>query len=314
MITDFHILPYVKDSISYIYIEHAVIVQRDSSIVAVKSSGVIPVPIASLICLLLGPGVSITHAAIKAIADCGCMVVWCGMSGTRFYAAGQAETRNARNLLRQAKFCMDEKLHMLVVRRMYEIRFPDINCSGFTLQQIRGMEGIRVRKSYQMASKLWGIKWNSRSYKKDGWDESDPVNRALSAGNFMLYNVCHAAIFSLGYSPALGFVHVGKMRSFVYDIADLYKANTTIPAAFEAVQKNSSSPEVEVRRLLRGYFQRIELLKRISKDIGMLFEFDTEEHEDALLTGNLWDVGGVELDGGRNYSGEEVIFGGSNSN
>lgn len=109
-------LPKLSDSISYLYIEHAIIEQDNTAIVAIQKDGRIPIPIASMTCLLLGPGTSVTHAAIRAICENGCMAIWCGEGATRFYAAGTGETRSAQNLLHQAKVCMDEEMHMAAVR------------------------------------------------------------------------------------------------------------------------------------------------------------------------------------------------------
>ena len=216
-------LPKPEDSISYIYIEHAIIERHDSAIIAIQDVGKTPIPIAAMTCLLLGPGTKITHAAIRALCDNGCMAIWCGENGTRFYAAGVGETRSAKNLLRQAHMCMDADSHLNVAVRMYQIRFPHTKTDGMTLQQLRGMEGIRVRKAYELASRMTGVKWQKRTYKPEDWQAADAINRALSEANAMLYGLCHAAIVSLGYSPGLGFVHTGKQLSFVYDIADLYK-------------------------------------------------------------------------------------------
>lgn len=163
---NFEELPRLKDSISYLYIEHAVIQQDNLSIVAIDQNGTTPIPIASVTCLLLGPGVKITHAAIRAICNNGCMAIWCGEHMGRFYASGIGETRSSKNLLKQAAACMDEKRHMEAVRRMYQLRFPNIQTEGLTLQQIRGMEGIRVRKAYALAAKTTGITWKNGLIKR----------------------------------------------------------------------------------------------------------------------------------------------------
>ncbi len=300
-------LPKLRDSISYFYVEHAIIDQSDSSIILHRITEDIPVPVSALTCLMIGPGTKITHAAVKTICENGCMVVWCGENGARFYAYGQGETRSAKNTLIQAKCCMDEELHMLIVRRMYEMRFPKMDCKNMTLQQIRGLEGIRVRKAYQAAAKLNGIPWKKRSYKNTDWDASDNINRALSAANAILYSVCQASICSLGYSAALGFVHTGKMLSFVYDIADLYKAETTIPAAFEAVKKDAKNPEAHVREICRKYFHNAKIMQRIANDLGKLFEDIDNEQLEAKNTGDLWDDNVGSVDGGVNYADEGYI-------
>ena len=306
---DLQELPRLSDSISYLYFEHAVIEQQDSSIVVIRKNEQIPVPIAALTCLMLGPGVSITHSAVKSIADNGCMIVWCGERASRFYAFGMGETRSAKNLLLQARLCMDEAAHMRVVRRMYEIRFPEMNCSGMTLQQIRGMEGIRVRKAYQIASKASGVPWKSRSYKQTDWNDADSINRALSSANSVLYSVCQAAIISLGYSPALGFIHTGKMLSFVYDIGDLYKAVTTITAAFEAVKNDPEDVERGARIFCRKYFHNIHIMRRIAKDIAWIFGETVNEQIESSATGDLWETGGTTVHGGQNHAGEADIHG-----
>jgi CRISPR-associated protein Cas1 len=240
------------------------------------------------------------------------MVLWMGEGGVRFYAQGMGETRSSRNLLRQSRLVSDELLRLRVVRRLYEMRFPEPLDPELTLQQIRGKEGIRVRESYARASRETGVEWAGRSYKRTSWAEADPVNRALSSANSCLYGVCHAAIVSAGYSPALGFIHTGKMLSFVYDIADLYKAEITVPAAFEAAAEGSYNLETRVRRRCRDYFHRERLLQRIVPDIeramavddlaiGQAVDFDTPDNP----PGGLWDPGSGSVVGGVNWSDDQ---------
>ncbi|GHS89260.1 CRISPR-associated endonuclease Cas1 2 [Synergistales bacterium] len=307
------ILPKLRDSLSFLYVEHAIIEQDAMAIVMIRKDERTPIPIASITTLMVGPGVSITHAAIRAISDNGCMVIWCGERASRFYASGTGETRSAANLLLQARLCVDDEGHMEVVRRMYTRRFPNMDCIGMSLQQIRGLEGIRMREAYKMASKTSGVKWEKREYKTEDWDDSDDINRALSYANVILYGVCHAAIISLGFSTGLGFVHTGKMLSFVYDVADLYKAETTIPAAFSAVaqwlrtRKDESRGELDrtVRVQCRQVFNAQKILKRIPDDIAWIFSMERgSEGVDALTTGNLWDDDGT-VQGGKNYAGEK---------
>lgn len=297
-------LPKLRDSISYLYIEHAVIERDENAIVAISKEGKTPIPVSGVTCLLLGPGTNVTHAAIRVMAECGCMVIWCGEGVGRFYASGLGETRSAANVLAQAKACMDDALHMAAVREMYAIRFPGVDTSRMTLQQVRGMEGIRVKKAYALAAKAAGVQWKKRTYKRDEWDAADPVNRALSVANSLLYGVCHAAIVSLGFSPALGFIHTGKQLSFVYDIADLYKTETTIPAAFEVAGRKDhiESFDREVRLICRKYFHKTRLLSRIPEDISRIMNAVPEEHTNDLGAGNLWDNEKGSVDGGYSFA------------
>ena len=256
---------------------------------------------------MLGPGVSITHAAIKAICDSGCTVMWCGESASRFYAVGMGETRSSDQLLLQAKACMNDELHMHVVRRMYLRRFSDMDCSGMTLQQIRGLEGIRVREAYRQFAQQYGVEWRKRDYKTTAGEDSNPINQALSIANTVLYSICQAAIVSLGYSTGLGFIHTGKMLSFVYDIADLYKAECSIPAAFSVVGSGYADLAGEVRTACRRLIKANRVFKRIPEDIAWILQSpSTNEQQDSLAVGNLWSENGTQISGGINHASERI--------
>lgn len=300
------VLPKVRDSWSYLYVEHARIDQEDKGICIHDAKGRVHVPCASLSLLMLGPGTSVTHAAIMTMAEAGCLVAWCGEQGIRFYAQGMGETRSSANLLQQARLWADPEQRMKIVRRMYEMRFREPLDPDLTLRQIRGKEGARVRSAYVRASETYGVPWSGRSYDRSDWDRSDPVNRALSAANACLYGVCHAAIVAMGYSPALGFIHTGKMLSFVYDIADLYKVDISIPVAFEEAAKGNQKLETRVRHRCRDIFAENRLLYRISIDLEYLFDIETAEEVpvdiDMALPGELWDPEGNVV-GGRNFGG-----------
>jgi len=308
-VQDLHVLPKFSDGWSYLYVEHCRIDQEARAIAIHDESGKVPVPCANLALLMLGPGVSITHAAVSVLADHGCLVVWCGEAGVRFYAAGMGETRSAKNFLHQARAWADTDLHMQVVRRLYQLRFSEEFDPGLTLRQIRGMEGVRVREAYANTSRETGVPWSGRSYKRESWGSADPVNRALSAANSCLYGICHAAIVSVGFSPALGFIHTGKMLSFVYDVADLYKAEVSIPAAFHETAEGRDQLERRVRLSCRDRFVSTRLLERIVPDIQSSLKLPkrgmTEEGEafdqDAAAPGALWDPEKGEIAGGRTH-------------
>ncbi|MFO7169861.1 MAG: type I-E CRISPR-associated endonuclease Cas1e [Chloroflexota bacterium] len=309
---DLHILPKVRDSWSYLYVEHSVIEQDDKAIAVFDKEGKTPVPCAALSLLMLGPGTKITHSAIKTLADNGCMVVWTGEQAVRFYAVGMGETRSSANLLRQAAMHADPELRLRVIRRLYELRFPERLDPGLTLKQIRGKEGVRVRDTYAKWSRETGVKWDGRFYKQNDWRRAEPINRALSAANSCLYGVVHAAIVAAGYSPALGFIHTGKMLSFVYDVADLYKAEITIPAAFRCTAAGESRLESRVRHMCRDQIREQRMLERIVDDLGKLFSVDDLDRREAELLdrydarpGGLWDPDVGQVEGGVNYADEE---------
>lgn len=310
-IHDLHVLPKFSDGWSFLYLEHCRVDQEGRAIAFHDQAGKTPVPCANLALLMLGPGVSITHAAISVLADHGCLVAWCGEGGVRFYATGIGETRSAANLLHQARMWAHEGFRMQVVRRLYQMRFSEKFDPAMSLQQIRGMEGVRVRDAYTKAAREFGIPWWGRSYKRGEWDKADPVNRALSAANSCLYGICHAGIVSAGFSPALGFIHTGKMLSFVYDIADLYKTEIAVPVAFRAAAEQRQPLERQVRITCRDQFVSTRLLERIVPDIQFALMLsnptlpDTEFDTDASAPGYLWDDLAGQVEGGRMQGPED---------
>jgi CRISPR-associated protein Cas1 len=283
-----------------------VIEQEDHSIAAFTPDGRITLPAANLSSVVLGPGTRITHAAIKVLADCGAVITWAGTDGLLFYACGQAKTRLSQGIEVQARYWADPALHLQVVRRMYQIRFQETLPATLTLQQIRGKEGVRVRDTYQQLAKTYGVAWNGRQYDRSSWDSADPVNQALSAANAALYAIVLAALHSLGYSPSLGFVHTGKQLSFVYDVADLVKTETSIPAAFEAAVAGAAQVESRARRILRDRCCHDRLQDRLTKILPALFNTQPPEDERAVsdAVGALWDSNGP-VSGGIQYGRDD---------
>jgi len=262
-----HELARFEDRITFLYLEKGRIEQHQTSVAYVTEKETVPIPAANLALLMLGPGTSITHAAIRNLADCNCLVAWCGDEGTRFYSFGRGGTYHSAKLLRQAELYCNLRTRALVVRRMYEKRFGQPLEPGLTLEQIRGREGHRVRNAYRQAAEKFNLKWEGRNYDPNNWDKADPLNRALSAANACLHGIVHAAIVTAGYSPAIGFIHTGKALSFVYDIADLYKVDLIVPMAFEVVAYSENSVEQRARMGSRDLFHDTRLLEKILPDI-----------------------------------------------
>jgi CRISPR-associated protein Cas1 len=241
---------------------------------------VVPVPVESINLIMLGPGTTISHEAIRRIAESRCLVAWTGESGVRFYSAGYAGTYSSRNIIRQAALLSNENEKMKVIRRMYIKRFAEELPDDITLEQMRGKEGYRVRMTYKRLSEEYGVKWSGRNYDQKDWNRGDPVNRALSAANSTLYGIVHAAILASGFTPALGFIHTGKQLSFVYDIADFYKTDITIPVAFTIASQSTTEIERKVRLQLRDTFKETKLIKRIIPDIREVLFGNSDSGED----------------------------------
>jgi CRISPR-associated protein Cas1 len=132
------------------------------------------------------------------------------------------------------------------------------------------MEGLRVRALYAELGVKHGVTWKGRNYDRNNWDTADSINRALSAANASLYSLCASVVCSLGYLPSLGFVHDAGTLPFVYDVADLYKHETSIPAAFVAARQAPDDDGELVRQLLKKNVEEQRILQRMPKDLAML--------------------------------------------
>ena len=295
-------LPRIQDRMTFIYLERCRISRDNGSITVKDNNGITEIPAAAISVLLLGPGTDVTHRAMELIGDAGVTVIWVGEHGVRYYAYGRALTNHATLLLRQAQLVSNEKKHIRVARMMYQLRFPNEDVSKLTMQQLRGREGSRIRSLYREQSRKWNIPWDKRKYQPEDYESGDPVNQALSAGNACLYGLAHAVICALGCSPGLGFVHVGHELSFAYDIADLYKAEITIPIAFEMAAQNADDIGSATRRRVRDELRTGHILDRMVHDIKYLLSDDDWNEEDYQSTLYLWDNVQGELEHGISYA------------
>ncbi|MBO9468777.1 type I-E CRISPR-associated endonuclease Cas1 [Endozoicomonas sp. G2_2] len=255
----------VKERRSMIFIGRGQIDVRDGAFVVIDevNGERMHIPVGTTTCLLLEPGTRVSHAAVKLASTVGTLLIWVGEAGVRLYSAGQPGGARSDKLLYQARLALEDDLRLKVVRKMFELRFGEMPPSRRSVDQLRGIEGARVRKLYQQLAKQHGLKWHGRRYDPNDWDASDPVNKALSAATACLYGITEAAILAAGYAPAIGFLHTGKPQSFVYDIADIVKFETVVPAAFRVAAKGASKPDREVRIACRDAFMKTRLLDRL---------------------------------------------------
>ena len=301
---DLQALPQVKDRMTFLYLEHCTLERQDGAITVTDENGVVHIPAAAISVLLLGPGTRVTHRAMELMGDTGVGAVWVGEHGVRYYAHGRPLTTRANLLIRQAELVSNTRKHLDVVRKMYQLRFPDENVAHLTMQQLRGREGSRVRNVYRAYAKETGVAWNGRVYNPDDFSSGDAVNQALSAGHACLYGLAHAVIVALGCAPGLGFIHVGHERSFVYDIADLYKAEITIPIAFQTAAEEPEDLPAVVRRRVRDAMVSARILERMVHDIRWLLSPAEESMEPEEVV-YLWDNKIGTVSNGINYFREE---------
>lgn len=254
----------IKDRVSVFFLELGQLDVLDGAFVLVDKNGVrTHIPIGGVACLMLEPGIRVSHAAVTLASRVGCLLVWVGEAGVRLYASGQPGGARADHLLYQAKLALDDAARLKVVRKMYSLRFQEEPPERRSVEQLRGIEGVRVRKMYELLAKQFGVTWRHRNYDHTQWGSGDLPNRCLSSATACLYGIAEAAILAAGYAPAIGFIHTGKPQSFVYDIADIFKFETVVPVAFRIAARKPGNPEREVRLACRDSFRQSRLLDRI---------------------------------------------------
>lgn len=254
----------IKDRNSMIFVGMGQVDVKDGAFVVIDKNGDrMHIPVGSVVCIMLEPGTRVSHAAIKLAAATGTLLIWVGEAGVRLYSVGQPGGARSDHLLYQAKLALDENLRLKVVRKMFELRFGEPAPERRSVEQLRGIEGARVRKTYQLLAKQHNVDWKGRRYDPKDWDNSDVVNRCISAATSCLYGVTEAAILAAGYAPAIGFIHTGKPLSFVYDIADISKFETVVPLAFKIAARKPYAPDKEVRLACRELFRSSKVLKKL---------------------------------------------------
>lgn len=265
----------IKDRTSIVFVEKGQLDVVDGAFVLVDANGVrTHIPVGGLACIMLEPGARVSHTAVALAARVGTLLIWVGEAGVRLYAAGQPGGARSDRLLWQCRLALDPDARLKVVRRMYQIRFGERAPQRRSIEQLRGIEGVRVRTLYENLARQFGVPWKRRSYNPADWDFSDVPNRCLSSATACLYGITEAAVLAAGYAPAVGFLHTGKPLSFVYDIADLFKFETAVPAAFRIAGQHAkgrlgaAEPGREVRLACRDAFRKTRLLKRLIPTIG----------------------------------------------
>ena len=306
-------LPRVSDNLSFLYADIVKVVQTDTGVCAETEteSGIVtrvPIPTASIACLLLGPGSSITQPALATFLRHGTTVVTSGAGGVLHYGALQSGEKTTLWLERQVEAYADQERRLDVAHAMFDMRFGEAAPENATVGDLRRLEGNRMQRLYRRFATKYHLKPFKRNYDPEAWGDQDPVNRAYGAANAVLYGVVHSVLAHLGCSAALGFVHHGKQHSFVYDIADLYKAETTIPLAFSL--HASVNPERDARHQLRTQYRLYRMIPKMVRDVQFLLapEEELDDIEEAPATWrvvNLWDPEQGSVSGGVNYGDPE---------
>jgi CRISPR-associated protein Cas1 len=257
----------ISHRITMIYVEYGVLEQDGHAVCVKRGEESLQIPVGNTTVLMLMPGTSVTHAAIQVCAREGCLVLWVGEHGVRCYAAGNPH-RDAAALLRQAGAFLSDAKRLDVARKIFSEMFGEPAPLGRSVDQLRGLEGSRVRFLYRQIAKDVGIEWAGRDRTAGG-----VVNSCISYANASLYGLTEAAILALGYAPSIGFIHTGDPRSFVFDVADVFKFKTVVPLAMRISMDCTDvcdTPGV-VRRSCRDLFKREKLVEKIVQFVQDLF-------------------------------------------
>lgn len=249
----------VSDRVSFLYAEKGYLELDGHAVVLRQEDRSVHFPVGAATAILLMPGSVVTHAAVRACAEEDCILLWVGEGGVRCYSAGNPG-RNAEALLRQAELHLNANSRLQIARKIYRWMFDEVPPSNKSIEQLRGMEGARVRALYQWIADQCDVPWHGRDQKNA---LADPLNRAISGANAALYGLCEAVIVTLGYAPSIGFVHSGDSRSFVFDVADCLKFRTVVPLAMKVHRETPSDTEGAVRRACRDMFRAERMAEQI---------------------------------------------------
>jgi CRISPR-associated protein Cas1 len=327
----------VKDSISHVYLERCKIERDNNAICAISQDGKTSFPCATIRMFMFGPGTTVSQAAASVLAENGCDFQFVGEHGVRMYAHAEPLTKSGRNMMKQALLVSNPLYRTLVAKNMYAYRFDERIEKGDSISVLRGKEGARMKAKYLEMSEKYDVAWSGRSYDRKNWENQNPVNKALSSANLALYGICSSVINSLGYSTALGFIHTGNIRSFVFDIGDLYKTEISIPLAFEIASKGLKDPGKQARTGIRDYLKKRDFMNRVIGDLESIFDIrkmcklhgvelndpallnfyarsrKIADSEDELVSPNefspsaLWDPDKGEIAGGVSYLQQSPI-------
>lgn len=266
-------LPQVKDKYPFLYLERGRLEIDDSSIKWIDAdNNVVPLPVATLNALLLGPGTTVTHDAVKTAVSANCSICWVGEDSLLFYAAGFLPTADTRNLKQQIELASDKQKSLEVAQRMFARRFPDAELQGKSLQEMMGMEGYRVRSLYQQKAEEYQVGWKGRQFTPGKFELGDVTNQVLTSTNAALYGILCSAVHSMGYSPHIGFIHSGSPLPFIYDLADLYKEELCIDLAFSLTRDLAG--RYDKQKVSAAFRQRViamDLLTKVGDDIQEMF-------------------------------------------
>lgn len=233
-------------------------------------------PFQMVSCLLLQPGTTVTHDALRLLHRHGTTLVFCGQDGVRFYASLPAGPDASRRARRQAEAWADPVKRILIVRRMYAWRLGEV-FPATDLNALRGMEGARMKETYRLLARQYGVEWAGRRYDRSDPESTDLANQAINHASSAVEGGALTAVAAVGAVPQLGFIHEDSGNAFALDIADLFRDSVLLPIAFSAIKEaNKRKVPIErgVRRLAGETFRGKKVITTMIDRIKELLDAD----------------------------------------
>lgn len=270
-------IPYA-DRHGLIWLDRGRLEVEDGCIRFVTPGGTLPagdyqIPHQSVSIVLLGPGSSVTHDALRILAAHGCALAAIGSGGVRFYTAAPLLPDTSTIARRQVTLWANPASRMDVARQMYAIRFGE-EVKARTLEMLRGMEGARLKRLYELTAHSFGVPWKGRRYDRQNPNATDIANQAINHAASAVEAAAAIAVAATAAIPQLGFVHEDSGQSFILDVADLVRHDATLQIAFGAAKQSLKQPSDNLERLVRTraaeVFNRDQVVSKLIEYIKTL--------------------------------------------
>jgi CRISP-associated protein Cas1 len=238
--------------------------------------------------ILLGPGSTVTHDALRLLARHGTLLAAVGTDGVRSYTAPPLLPDRSDYARRQAELWGNPRRRIAVARHMYALRLGEV-LPHRDLNTLRGIEGARVKTIYKLMAQKYGIDWEGRHYDRADPESANLPNQAINHAATAVQAAAAIAVQSVAAIPQLGFIHEDSGQAFVLDIADLFRDSTTLAIAFAAVkQTEQGSDNIDrlVRREAAKVFRKTQLIPAMIDKIKQVLRMEEiadgarDDHDD----------------------------------
>ena len=247
-----------KDRAGLLYLSRGALTSRDGTLAflqggnAALAPGDYAIPLQGVSMILLGPGSTVSHDALRLLAHARTALAAVGEDGVRFYTAPPLIPDRSGLARIQARKWANERSRLAIARRMYAWRLGEV-LPHRSLDVLRGIEGARMKESYRLIARQIGVEWRGRRYNRANPGAADLPNQALNHASSAVEAAAAIAVASTATIPQLGFIHEDPGQSFVLDISDLYRDSITIPWAFRAAKFVGERPTADIERVTRRF-------------------------------------------------------------